>query len=263
MNSNTLAPANPFRALLSPEQASVLDSIRNGAIARFGFDSFRMEEGSGDNGSQEDQNGGTGAPAGTEQSGAPDPAAPPAGDKTGVTDTDISSLPESVQTLIAGLRKEAADASGKARENARAEAAEQAKTELAQQIGKALGLVKDDEVPTPEALGKVVVEKDSTIASLTAQNAVLRHGSTLGANVDALLNRLDFNTAIAGLDSTKDTYDADVKAAITKALEADTSLKAAPAVSKGGTPLPGSGTPSTALGDHVAPTARLAAAYGD
>lgn len=93
------------------------------------------------------------------------------------------------------LRRENATAFEKAKTDAVA-AAEAAASEITQRLGKALGLVKDDELVDPEALLKQAqAERQFAIDEANATKrdlAVLRNADKHDANVEELLESVSF-----------------------------------------------------------------------
>lgn len=111
---------------------------------------------------------------------------------------------------IKRLEKDLADArkdAGKARTDAKQQAADEAVKAVTEKLGKALGLVKDDGPPDPEALAKALAEKDITIAASAAalrakdvELAVHGRAEKQGAKAAALLDSRSFLAAIKDLD---------------------------------------------------------------
>lgn len=118
---------------------------------------------------------------------------------------------------VEGLRREAAGYREKAKTDAAA-AAEAATTDLAQKIGKALGLVKDDEPVDPEALlTQAQADRQAAIDEANATKrdlAVLRHADKHGANTEELLESVSFGRKLAALDPTADDFASQVDALI-------------------------------------------------
>lgn len=134
-------------------------------------------------------------------------------------DGKIESLPDPVQKLIRDARGEAA----KDRTNAKQQAADQAKADLAQTIGKALGLVQDDEQVDPDKLtGDLQNERDGHRAT-RVELAVYKASGASGANPDRLLDSRSFLASIKDIDPEDTDAVAD---AIKTAIDKDTSLKA-------------------------------------
>lgn len=166
-------------------------------------------------GQQAGQQGDTGtgqAPAGT----APKPT-PPAGQQP--AEGDLASLPQWAQDTIKAARGEA----GKARTTAKQAAADQARQELAQTIGKALGIVQDDEPADPEKLTQQLAAEQAKARQTAVELAVYRTARDAGADPDALLDSRQFAAAVADVDPS-DT--AAITAAIAAAVEVNPRLSA-------------------------------------
>lgn len=106
--------------------------------------------------------------------------------------------PEQLQNMVRALRKENA----KDRTTAKQKAADAAQASLVQQIGKALGLIKDDDdTPTPEDLTRqLTAEQD---AKRTAQAALAVYRAAQGiADPDMLTDSTRFQKALDGVDIT-------------------------------------------------------------
>lgn len=146
---------------------------------------------------------------------------------------------------IARLEKDLADARAEAakdRTKAKKDAADEAVNALTERLGKALGLVKEDGPPDPEALAKALAEKDSTLA---ARDAALRakdielsvHGRAekAGAKAGALLDSRSFLAAIKDLDPADKGFSKALDDAITAAVKDNpTAYAIAPAGRSGG-----------------------------
>ncbi|MDN5380722.1 hypothetical protein QEP66_01070 [Streptomyces sp. LB8] len=133
---------------------------------------------------------------------------------------------EDAAARIARLEAELAEArkeAGKQRTTAKQRAAEEAKRELAHQIGRALGIVDDDQAPDPDQLAQQLAAEQARARQTAVELAVYRAAPAAGADPDALLDSRAFAAAVADLDPT-DT-DA-IKAAITAAVEANPRLAA-------------------------------------
>lgn len=163
------------------------------------------------------------------QSGTPAPS-PDTG--SAPADGDVASLPSWAQKLISDTRAEA----GKDRTNAKAQAAEQARQDLAQQIGKALGLVKDDKPADPAELTKKLTAVQDAHRTTAVELAVYKGAGRHGADPDALTDSRQFLAALDKLDPTASDFADQVSTAIKKAVEKNPKLKAqglAPARSSG------------------------------
>jgi hypothetical protein len=128
--------------------------------------------------------------------------------------------PETAKAEIERLRKENA----KDRTTARQTAADEAKAALAQEIGKALGLVKDEPVD-PAKLTEQITAAQADAKRAQVALAVYQNAATAGADPLALLDSATFLAKAAALDPT----DVDgLKAAMTEAVTANPRLGAAP-----------------------------------
>lgn len=120
--------------------------------------------------------------------------------------------PESARAEIERLRKENA----KDRTTAKTKAAEEARNEFAQTIGKALGLIKDEQEPVdPAALAQQVEQSNALALQAQVENAVMRAAIANGADANALLDSVSFLEKAAALDPTdRDAFSAAVQAAV-------------------------------------------------
>lgn len=146
---------------------------------------------------------------------------------------------------IKRLEKELADArkdAGKARTDAKKQAADDAVKALTQQLGKALGFVKDDAPPDPKALAEAIAQKDTTIAerdsALRAKDvelSVWARADKLSAKAGALLDSRSFVKAIAELDPSAKGFTTALDDAIKAAVKDNPAFAAtAPAGKSGG-----------------------------
>lgn len=175
--------------------------------------------------------GGSGAPAGGE-GGTPlvtppvTPAAtPPAGEDSAAT--------------IARLEKELKAANGeaaKARTNAKQQAADDAVKQLTQQLGKALGLVKDDAPADPAELTQKLTAAQADARTTAVELAVYKAAGAAQADPDALLDSRTFVASLADVDP-KDSKA--IAAAIATAIKDNPKLKAAQAAGRSGADIPG------------------------
>ena len=156
----------------------------------------------GDGGANSGGDGGDGKPAGKAST-------PPWGDPANFN-------PERAWSLIEGLREDKSKADQRIADAAQT-AAEAAKTDLAQTLGKALGIIKDDENTDPETLLKAAItERDSTAQERDAAKeaarlakielAIYRGANKHDANVDELLDSRDFAKKYAELDPSADDF---------------------------------------------------------
>lgn len=133
--------------------------------------------------------------------------------------------PDKARSEIERLRRE----NGAERTNAKAKAADEARAELAQTIGKALGLVKDDEQADPAKLTEQLAATRSAQRDTAAELIVWRHAADLQVDAAALTDSRAFAAAIKDLDPASKTFADDVKKAAQEAAEQNPKLKAAPA----------------------------------
>jgi hypothetical protein len=156
---------------------------------------------------------------------------------------------------------------GKSRNDAKKQAADDAVKALTQQLGKALGFVKDDTPPDPKALAEAITakdttitERDSTIRGLNVELAVWGRAEKLAARAGALLDSRTFVKAIADLDPSEKGFTTALDDAIKAALKENPSFAAAAPAGKSGGDLSGgtgegaakkrSGSLSGAVGAH-------------
>ncbi|MFJ7070178.1 hypothetical protein [Streptomyces sp. NPDC101115] len=241
----------PFRHPLATHPAgTILGHRRNGSPI------YAIAGGSGEG------EGGTGVtppaapPAANPPTPAP-PAAPPAA-LAPATDGDVKSLPEWAQKALSDARAEA----GKARTTAKENAANEARQQLAQDIGKALGIVKADEPADPAKLTATIGEQttrigslEGTVRSLTIELAAYRAAGKHEANPAALLDSRSFLESVKGLDPTATDFATKLDAAIKTAVENNQQLRGGQAPRRGGGDFaggPGTTGRPTSLGQAVA-----------
>ncbi|WP_405204412.1 hypothetical protein OG795_15405 [[Kitasatospora] papulosa] len=159
---------------------------------------------------------------------APKPAAPPQGQQQtgqqaaqGDAGQDPAATIARLEADLAEARKEA----GKTRVTAKQQAADTARQELAQQIGKALGIVEDDQPADPAQLTQQLEAEQAKARQTAVELAVYRTAREAGGDPDALLDSRSFAASLADLDPT-DT--AAVKAAVQAAVTANPKLAANP-----------------------------------
>lgn len=184
------------------------------------------DDGAGDGDQDDDGAGGTGNDDGqdddTGKGSAPKPK-PPA-----------KKSAEDPAATIARLQKELKQANadaGKARTTAKKAAADEARTEIVQELGKALGLIKDDkDAPLDPAALKAQVESATAAHRSTAlELAVYRGAAKAGVDPDAITDSRAFMASIKDLDPADEGFAKAVQAAMKKAGEDNPKLKAAPA----------------------------------
>lgn len=163
----------------------------------------------GDAGTGQQQDGSTGqapAPTGQQQDTGTQATGGTGQQTSGDGTDDLAALSQTdLARMVKDLRKENASA----RTNAKQQAAEEAKQQLAQDIGKALGLVNDDQgAPDPEQLAQQLTEeRRERYAEKAARSA--------GLDVDALLDSRSFAKKLDGLDPASDTFTSDLESLIT------------------------------------------------
>ncbi|MFE6103191.1 hypothetical protein ACFVQ4_24985 [Streptomyces laurentii] len=132
------------------------------------------------------------------------------------------------------LRKELKQANSeaaKARTGAKKQAAEEAKAQLVQEMGRALGLIKDDkdEAPDPAKLTAEIERTQKAHRETAVELAVYRGAAKHGADPDALTDSRAFLSSIADLDPADGEFAKKVQAAIKQAVTDNPKLKTAPA----------------------------------
>lgn len=162
---------------------------------------------------------GSTAPAAEAAPAAPTAQAPAVPAETG----KVEDLPEWAQKIIRDSRDEA----GKARTTAKANAAAEARTALAQEIGKALGLVKDDETPDPAKLTEQLTTAQTAQRAALVELAVFKAAGNHKADPAALLDSRAFLASVTDLDPSGSDFAAKVDAAIKAAVDGNPKLKAA------------------------------------
>jgi hypothetical protein len=131
---------------------------------------------------------------------------------------------DSLQKMIADLRKENASS----RTNAKTKAAEDARNDVTQAIGKALGLIKDgDDTPSAEALAQQATAAQSQAKAAAIELAVFRTAKDHGGDPVALTDSRAFLAKVADLDPTAEDFTTKVTAAAKAAVAANASLKPA------------------------------------
>ncbi|RKT85607.1 hypothetical protein SAMN05421805_12790 [Saccharopolyspora antimicrobica] len=135
--------------------------------------------------------------------------------------------PAKLAAMVRKLRSENASE----RTNAKQQAADEARTELAQTIGRALGLIADDEPADPAKLAEqLTAERDAqTTAAREAavELAVWKNAAKHGADPTALTDSRAFLSKLDKLDPAAEDFTAKVGEAIKKAVADNPRLSAA------------------------------------
>lgn len=164
---------------------------------------------------------------------------------TGATDTGSGDTPTPTATdagaptpktfdedYVKGLRAEAA----KYRTSAKT-AADDATKALTQSLGKALGLIQDDEPADPTELTKQIEAERNTARAAQVELAVFRTAGKHAADADALLDSRSFLTRVKELDPTAPDFASQVEDAIKTVVENNPKLRVAQAAAKAGSDL--------------------------
>ncbi|MGW1267541.1 hypothetical protein [Streptomyces sp. NPDC002491] len=190
-----------------------------------GGDGSGGDEGSGDGGNSD--GGGTGTSASSAK---------------GKDGEDDAAKVKRLERELHAARSEA----GKARNDAKKQAADEAVKSLTQQLGKALGFVKDDTPPDPKALAEAIAQKDTAIgqkdAALRAKDvelAVWSRADKLKARAGALLDSRAFVASIAALDPSDKGFTAALDKAIKDAVDENKAFAVTPPAGKSGADLSG------------------------
>ena len=148
------------------------------------------------------------------QAVTPPATTPVSADKAPVNPWDD---PVAAKAEIERLRKE----NGSDRVNAKAQAATDARNEFAQTIGKALGLITNDEPADPAALTAQLTAAGADARQAKIELAVFRAAQATDADPSALLDSRAFLVKLADVDPS-DT--AAITAAVTEAVTANPRL---------------------------------------
>lgn len=208
-----------------------------------------------------------GAPGGTPTPTPPAPPAPPAGENTPpagqptppadeapwkADDFDSERAWKKIQAQKADLEAEKAKRA-QAVKDAETAAEKRAAEKAYKEIGKTLGVVKDDDTPTVESLTTALQERDTNLTTTTAalaaqraENAVLRYAGKHNGDSDALLDSRDFEKKLAGIDSTAADYASQVEALVKAEIESNSRYRKVQVAPKSsdGDPSPTGGAPA-------------------
>jgi hypothetical protein len=215
-----------FRMTLPTELQATLDGIFARNRARFGHDAFRMEGDGGDSGGAGDGGGDGDTGDQGDDAGAGDDSKKTGDDAkdAGAPEGKVEDLPDWAQRIIRDTRADA----GKARNDAKKQAADEARQELAQNIGKAIGLIKDDDKTKvdPTELARQLTDARGETRETKAELVVWRNQSDLKVDAKALTDSKAFSNAIKDFDPSSETFEADVKKAAQAALKQNPKLAA-------------------------------------
>ncbi|MEU7891700.1 hypothetical protein AB0B45_02420 [Nonomuraea sp. NPDC049152] len=163
----------------------------------------------------------------------------------------VDQLPSWAQKLIKDTRAEAADWRSKLKDAQKAadeatgqgpspeEVTAQAQAEFAQKIGKALGLIADEEKPLDpqQVIETLTAERDTTAQERDKERerhrralielAVHRASQKVGADPDALLDSRSFLKAVRDMDPDADEFSTALTETIQTAVEDNPKFKAA------------------------------------
>ncbi|GGR71118.1 MULTISPECIES: hypothetical protein [Streptomyces] len=157
-------------------------------------------------------------------------------------DDDLAATVKRLEKELADARRDA----GKARTDAKKQAADDAVKALTQQLGKALGFVKDDTPPDPAKLAEAIAQKDtalsqkeSVIRAKDVELAVWARADKLQAKAGALLDSRSFISAISSLDPSDKGFQAALDQAIKDAVKNNPAFAATASAGKSGGDLSG------------------------
>lgn len=167
------------------------------------------------------------------------PVVPAAPGVPAAPDGKVEDLPDWAQKIITDVRKEAGDARAAGKT-----AAETAQAELTKSIGKALGLIKDDEPGDPVKLTEQLTASQSAAKDALVQLNVYKAAGAHQADPNALLDSNSFLAKVRELDHTAKDFEAKLGEAIKKAVTENPKLKGGLAPTASG--IPGTGGPGPA-----------------
>lgn len=133
----------------------------------------------------------------------PEPPAvvePPKPEPKKSLEDSLASLDEDTRTYVLGEVAKARKEAGDSRTTAKAQAAEAARNEMAQAVGKALGLIKDDETADPAKLTEQLSAVSSDARQAKVELAVFRAAQGVNADPSALLDSRSFLAKLADVD---------------------------------------------------------------
>lgn len=190
------------------------------AFHRAVFGDARMEDGAGGDGA-----GGDGAAGGAPGGEGGEGAGGAGGTGDGAAEGKVEDLPDWAQRIIRDARREAGDHRVAAK-TAAEQAAETARAAMAQEIGKALGLVKGDDAPDPAKLTEQLTATQAQARQAAVELAVFKTAAKHQGDPNALLDSRAFMTKVKDLDPTAQDFGDQVDAAIKAAITDNPKLKA-------------------------------------
>jgi hypothetical protein len=143
-------------------------------------------------------------------------------------DTGGEDLAAKVARLEKQLKGANADAA-KARTDAKKKAADEARNSIVQELGKALGLIKDDDkdtAPDPAKLTAEITRATAAHRETVVELAVFKRAGRGGADPDALTDSRAFLSKLKDLDPTADDFTEKLDKAIADAVKDNPKLKA-------------------------------------
>lgn len=166
-----------------------------------------------------------GSPSAGQAATTPQEGAQPAeqGTQTEAPKVEAWDDPAKARAEIERLRRE----NGAARTTAKQQAADEARRALAQEIGKALGLVQEQESTDPAELASRVTSLTSGNKALAIENAILKAAPKHGADTSALTDSRAFLARAEALDPAAADFGAQLDELIKSALADNPKLKAA------------------------------------
>lgn len=162
---------------------------------------------------------------------------PPAPEPTPAPSDDLPEDRDALVKMIGDLRKENAST----RTTAKKQAADEARAELAQSIGKAIGLVKDDEPVDPAELAKQIEQSKTSERTAQIHLAVFKTAGKHLGDPEALLDSSSFLAKLSDLDPNASDFDTKVGEVIKTAVDANPKLKSSSTPGSSSVDHPGGG----------------------
>lgn len=225
----------PATTVIDPTAPGGIEAML--AFHRATFGDARMDASAGDSGGDTGATGGESGDDASADSTGDGQSSDSTGSTSSTADTEqqtgkgLPDDPDALKAMIADLRKENAAS----RTNAKAQAADEARQALVQELGKALGLVKDGEdAPKPEELTAQVQAAQQAAREAAIELAVYRGASKHQGDPDALLDSRTFLEKVAALDPKAEDFTTKIDAAIKDAVDTNPKLKATLAAARSG-----------------------------